>query len=121
MGQGRKVAARTDAAAHGDDRRDVVVQHVAQPLGDHRPNAGKTQGDDVGADQHHRANHVRRQRIADAAAVGADQVLLHLLDVRGFEADVSEQTDARIESVDGLVAVQGLVDLLARRPHLVQC
>ena len=117
VGEGGEVAAGSDAAARRNDGRDVVIEKVADTLSDDGTNAGEALGEDVGADEHHAANDGSWERFADAAAVGADEVDLHLLDFVVVEADVGEEADAGIERVDGSGATHGRFDGLAGAGH----
>ncbi len=76
-----EVAARSDGAARGDDGRDLRVQEGHDPVDELGPDAGVALGEAVAEQQHHRADRVGRQRLADGGGVAADEVLLELGEV----------------------------------------
>ena len=104
VGQRREIARRAHAALRRHDRRDAAIQQIAEALGDQRPDAGESLGQHVGADQHHGADHVARQRIADAGGMRADHVALQLVEILARNADVGQQPDAGVDRVDRSVA-----------------
>ena len=114
VGERSQIARRAHAALRRHDGRDAAIQQIAEPLGDQRPDAREALREDVGADQHHGAHDVARQRIADAGAVGADHVALQLVEIFAGNADVGQQADAGIDGVDRVVAGGQPVDERAR-------
>ncbi len=66
------------------------------------PNAGEAFRQDVGTDEHHAANDGFGERLADAGAMGADQIDLHLLDFTRIETDIRQQSNAGVEGIDRL-------------------
>ena len=74
----REVAAGADRSAARHDRVDARVERVDQPVERRAPDAGVALREHVGAQRHHRAHRARRQRLADAGRVAAQQVALQL-------------------------------------------
>ena len=117
VGERREIATGADAALRRNDGRDAAIQQIAQAFGDDGPDAGKTFGQHIGADEHHAADFVASQRRAHSAGVGADHVALELLQFFGRDANVGEQSDAGVDGVDRGVAERELFDHGARAEH----
>ncbi len=64
--QRRQIARRAHAALRRNHRRDAAVDQIAQTLGHQRTDAGEAFGQHIGADQHHGAHRIARQRFAHA-------------------------------------------------------
>ncbi len=74
-----EIPARASAALRWNHRRDAVIEKVAQPLGNERPDTGAPDGQHVCADEHHGPDHRSGQRWADADGVGTNHIPLQVL------------------------------------------
>ena len=98
--QRSEIAARADASLLRHPWMEARVQHLGQQLGQFRPRAGVALGDDIGAQQHHRADFALRHRIADAGGVTANEVALQLGQPRRRNRDVRQLAEAGRHAID---------------------
>ena len=117
VGQRREIATGADAALRRNDGRHAAIQQIAQAFRDHGPDARKTFGEHVGADEHHAADFVAGERRPHSAGVRADHVALQLLELVGRDANVGEQSDAGVDGIDRGVAEREFFDHRARAEH----
>ena len=111
VGQRCEVAGRADAAAAGHEGHDAVPvqgQHLFEH-GDR--DAGLAQAQGVDLQSQHQASDVLRQRVAGAAGVGEQQILLQLRQLVGRDPLRRQRTEARIDAVDACLAVEHRVDV----------
>ena len=97
-----------------------AAEHLAQQVGDLGAGAGVAARQHRGAQQHHGADRVARQRRADAGRVRADQVALQLADLGRRDADLGEGAEAGVDAVDRrrvVAAVEHRLDHGARGGH----
>ena len=80
---------------------DFGVEHFAEGVHDVRADAAEAFGEGVGAEEHHGAGFGFVEGFADAAAVGADEIDLELLDLFGGNAYGSEFAEAGVDAVSG--------------------
>ena len=122
MRQRREVSAGADRAPARHDGMNVRVEQREQRVDGRQPDARVAAREHVGAEQHHRAHGVRRERLADAGRVAAQQVGLQPVERVGLDADLRERAEPGVDAVDGLAAGglaiddgTGAVDAVARR------
>ena len=76
MRQGSKIAAGTDRSFLGNNRINLVIQHLAKELDHLESHATKTKRENVRAQENHRAHFRNRERFANAAGMAADKIEL---------------------------------------------
>src|SRR5262249_24759746 len=89
-----QVAAGADGALHRTHGEDARVKHPHQGFDEDRPHAGVALGEGVGSREEHGPDHVFRRRWTDTATVTANQVLLELADVFGWNEDAAQRAEA---------------------------
>ena len=112
--QRREVAARADRSAARHDRMDARVERVDQPIERRAPDARVALREHVRAQRHHRAHGARRQRLADARRVAAQQVPLELAERVSRNLDLGQRAEAGVDAVDRRVARRVPIDDGAR-------
>jgi len=101
MGERGEVAGRTDRTDLGDEGDDVRVEHAEDLFDDDRPNARVSASERGGEEKHDAANDVRRQGVADAGGVGADEVVLEVSELIVGDACAAEGSEAGVDAVVG--------------------
>ena len=115
--QGGQVARSADAPLRGHRGMNAGIEHADDQLGEDGPDAARAEQQDVGAQQHHRAHGLLRQRIADPRRVAADQVQLQPAQVAGGDPHVGELPEPRRHAVHRLAAGDGVLHDAPRRFH----
>ena len=110
MRERSKVAAGADAALARDDRHGVLVEQGLQRVDDQRPNAGKTAAETEQFQNDHQPHDMARQRLAEAGAVGENEVGLQLRQAVGGDGGVGEQAEAGVDAVDRLAGGDDALD-----------
>jgi hypothetical protein len=100
----RASAAGADRAAARHDRVNARVQRVDQAVECRAPDAGVALREDVGAQRHHRAHGARRQRLADAGRMAAQQVALQRAEGAARNLDLRQRAEAGVDAVGRRVA-----------------
>ena len=114
VGERHEVAGRAARAALGDQRQDVVVEQVQQPLDQLQPHAGVALGQAVGPEEHRRPGHLRRGDLAGAGAEEAQHVLLQGGGLGGRDLPVRAVAEAGRDPVDRDLAGDQVALELAR-------
>ncbi len=99
--QRREVARGAHGALAGDDRKDVRREHPQKCFDRGDADARVSPRQRVGPQDHHGSHGRRRERLADACRVAANQVALQLLEVADRNRDVRELAEAGRHAVDG--------------------
>ena len=108
MSEGGQVARGAYRAAGGDDRNQIVVEHLQKSRGDHGAYAGIAAGQAGGQEEHHASNHRFGEWFANPGRMGADQVDLKLLEVLVVNSVPRQRSKSRVEAVCGVgLAGQG--------------
>ena len=102
--QRREVAARPDRSAARHDRMDARVERVDQPVERRAPDAGVALREHVRPQRHHRPHRARRQRLADAGRVAAQQVPLQRPQRVPRNLHLGQRAEAGVDAVDRRVA-----------------
>ncbi len=119
VGERRQIAARAHAALRRNHGRDAAIEKIAEALGYQGTDAGVAFGKHVGADQHHGAHNLARERLADAHAVRADDIALELVELVARDAHIGEQPHAGIDRINGIVAGGEAIDERSGTIHLL--
>ncbi len=80
---------------------------------------GKALRQHIRAQEERRAHGSRRQRIADAGRVTAQQIQLQRLERVRRDLDIGKRTKAGVDAVGGIAAARSLFDDQPRRLHAV--
>ena len=89
---------------------DATVEHFTKQFDDVRPNAAETEGENIGAKQHHHTHFWLGQRISDPAGVAANEIQLKFFDFTVRNADVGQLAESRIDAINDFVAPNNVVD-----------
>jgi len=117
MRQRRQIAGRTHTALRRHARMYAAIEHVDQQLGDHRSHAAGPAQQHVRPEQHHGAHRVRRQRVANARRVTADEIELQPARLLGRDTHVRELSESRVDAVHRLAALDRRFHRAARLLH----
>lgn len=101
MGERGEVAGSTDRTDLGDEGDDVRVEHAEDLFDDDRSNARVSASERGGEEKHDAANDLRRQGVADAGGVGADEVVLEVAELVVGDACAAEGSEAGVNAVVG--------------------
>ena len=113
----REIPARADRAARGDARVHAGVHERDERVQRLEADAREAFCQRVGAQCHRGADRARRQRIADAGRMAAQQVELERLERVGRDLHVGKRSEAGVDAVGRLVAARAPIHDLARRAH----
>ena len=117
MRQRRQIAARSHRAFLGHHRNHVSLEHVHQQVQRGLANARVPASEDVGAQEHQRANLRHRKWRAGPGRVREDQVPLQLSQVRLRDRDFRQGAESGVDPVGGCVAGRDPVDESPGGPH----
>jgi hypothetical protein len=108
----REIARGSDRSARRHARHDAAIEHLAQELDHHGPHARVSEREHLRA-QDENAAHLRgRERLADAARVRADEVLLERAHVGCRNARLGQRAKPRIHPIDVGRRIPFLKDVL---------
>ena len=104
MSQGRKIAARADRPARGDDRDDSAIEALDEQLDRGDVRAREPLGERVRAQEHRRSNDLVRIRLANAACMAPEKPHLELFGLVLGDMSGHETAESGIHAV-GVLAV----------------
>lgn len=96
----------------------ALIEHIDQRLQGRQTNPRVTLGQGVDAQEHHRADHLGRQRRAHATRVADDESLLQELGVFGPDDLISIRAEPGGDAVNGLAAMGHLAHITRRLVNL---
>ena len=106
MRERRQVAAGADRSARRHARMHAALSSAISASSVSTLMPGEAFRQHVRAQRHRRAHGARRQRLADAGGVAAEQVELQRFERVGRDLDVGERSEAGVDAVDRLVAAR---------------
>ncbi len=121
MRQRREVSARAHAALLRNRRKESRVQHAGEQVREVDARARKALGDDVRAQQHHRADFALREQVADTGRVASHEVHLELGEPVRWDRDLRELAEAGRHAVRDGTARHEAIDDGARRRRPLAC
>jgi hypothetical protein len=99
--RGGEISGSAERALLIDNRKNVIVEHVQEPLyGDHL-HAGMAVGEGLRLQEQHQPDDVGTDRFTGAAGVRHHQVVLELRELVGENRYVAQGTEAGRDSVQG--------------------
>ena len=118
MSQWRQIAACANAPAAGNDGINVMVEQIAQALGNCRPHARETFSQHVRTQKHQRANFFFAESISHAGCVASHEVALELRDFFVADMDVGELAESGRDAINHAVLADDGFNNSARSRHL---
>ncbi len=102
MAQRGEVTARSYASLLRHQGQHSSIQHCNQCFYQRRLHSARRPEEDIGAEEHDRADHGRWERSAHARRMAADEIGLELVELVGGDSHVGEFPEAGIDPVDRL-------------------
>ncbi len=115
MGERRQITRCPDRPLCGNNRYDARAVDLLDPVDQFDANAGGASGKRNTFQRHHQTDDIRRQRLANAGCVRADEILLQQGQAVPIDPDGSQLAKACIHAVNCLA----LPDPPGERPHRV--
>ena len=112
-----EVARRTQRSLLRHRRHDILVEHLHHEVDDRRPHTRMTEGEDVGAQQQHRARFLTRERSADGGGVRAHDAVLQRRGLRRIDPHVGQRPEPGRDPVDRGARRDGAHHHLVRGLH----
>ncbi len=100
----REVSGRANGAFLRDERDHALVQHRFEEPDEFEPHTGGAAAERDQLQCHDQPHDVFRERLADAAAMGEDQIALQRFHVGAVDLDRSQFAETCIDAVDGRIA-----------------
>src|SRR5947207_1584889 len=120
MREGGEIATGTDRSLLGNDRINLVIQHLAKELDHLKSHAAETEREHVGAQENHRAHFRNRKRFADAAGMAADKIELQLAEGIRLNFDIGKFAETGADPIDDLALLENFFDNRARFVNSIQ-
>ncbi len=114
MGKRCKIAGGADRALFRDDRNDAARHHRFDQPHNVEPDAGGTTAERNELQRHDETHDIFRQRLADAAAMGKDEIALECGDIGAVDLDRGKFAEAGIDAVNRRIAGSDLGNAFRR-------
>src|SRR5207249_6218397 len=117
VGKGRQIAAAADRTEPRHQRRDALVEHRDQSLGQHRAHARQPHRQGARAEKHGRAHDLLVHRWSNAGCMRSDEGELELGLPERRDACACERSETGRHSIYGLARCGGSLDAFAAALH----